>query len=197
MKKLDELKSAIESLLLVSDEPVSANKLSEISGCQLSQVKDALRELEYEYIEENRGIQLRAVAGGYRFYTHPAHSEKVSLLVESSRKRRLTPAALETLAIVAYKQPVTRAQVFDIRGVNSEAVINSLLEKELIYETGRDDTPGQPILYATTSKFLEDLGINSLADLPALDQFEPDEETKKQIAVSLTGNIGATDAGEA
>lgn len=196
MKKLSDLESAIESLLLVSDEPVTAGRLSEVSGYPVKEVKEALSRLEHEYLENNRGILLRKVAGGYRLYTHPGHSEKVAMLIET-RKRRLTPAALETLSIIAYRQPVTRAQIYDIRGVNSDGVISSLSEKELIEEVGREDSPGQPILYGTTKKFFEDLGIDSLADLPALEQFEPDDDAKNQIIFSVSSSkIGVKDEGK-
>lgn len=186
MRQLSNNESLVESLLLASDEPLPLKKICDLTGLEKQEIKDTLETLSFEYIEANRGIQLREVAGGYRFYTHPAHNEAIQLLIEGSKKRKLTQAALETLAIVAYKQPVTRASISEIRGVSVDGVMASLLEKDLIEEVGREEGPGQPILYGTTKHFLESLGINSLKDLPPAEQFEPDEETKLQIAVTLS-----------
>lgn len=186
MKKLSSNESLIESLLLASDEPLTVRKICELSGLEKQEVKGILESLMAEYLEMNRGIQLREIAGGYRFYTHPAHNEAIQLLVEGSKKRKLTQAALETLAIVAYKQPVTRASIAEIRGVSVDGVMSSLLDKDLIEEVGREEGPGQPILYGTTKHFLESLGINSIKDIPPAEHFEPDEETKMQIALSLS-----------
>jgi segregation and condensation protein B len=111
---------------------------------------------------------LRKIAGGWRLYTHPDTSEVVERFVLSSRHSRLTKAALETLAIVAYKQPVTRHQVSAIRGVNTEGVLKALVDRGLLAEVGHDQGPGRPILYATTPEFLERLGLDSVADLPSL-----------------------------
>lgn len=186
MKNLNNEESLVESLLLASDEPLSISKICGLTGLEKATAVDILQSLATEYLDSNRGIQLREVAGGYRFYTHPAHHETILSLIEGSKKRKLTQAALETLAIVAYKQPVTKASVSEIRGVNVDGVITSLLDKDLIEEAGREDGPGQPILYRTTKYFLQSMGINSIKDLPPAEQFEPDEETKFQIALSLS-----------
>lgn len=179
----DNLKSIIESLLIVSDEPLSVKKISEVTAKPISEVKKCLKQLQSELAVENRGFQLRQVSGGYRFFSHPAHAEYVEKLVLSWDNRRLTQAALEALAIIAYKQPVTKATVNIIRGVNSETAIASLLAKGLIKEVAREKSPGSPILYGTTDLFLDKFGLTSLTDLPPLAEFEepsrPDEEGLK------------------
>lgn len=137
-----DLMSAAEALLFVSDEPVSAARLSEILGVSPVQIDEALVALAAEYMDENRGIQLREVAGGWRFYTHPAYHEAIERYVVSWDTHRMSQAALEALAVIAYHQPVTRATVNAIRGVNSESVVSSLVEKGLVREMGRDK-PGR------------------------------------------------------
>jgi segregation and condensation protein B len=124
--------------------------------------------LAEELEERGAGVVLRNVAGGWRLFTHPDTAPAVERFVLSSRQARLTKAALETLAIVAYKQPVTRHQVSSIRGVNSDGVLRALQDKGLIEEAGREETPGRPLLYATAPAFLERLGLPSLASLPSL-----------------------------
>lgn len=178
--------SAIEALLFVSDEPVSAARLAEILGAPLPEVDQALSLLASEYRDENRGMQLREVAGGWRFYTHPAHHDIIERYVVSWDTHRMSQAALEALAVIAYHQPVTRASVNAIRGVNSESVVSSLVEKGLVREMGRDK-PGGSILYGTTRTFLERFGLKSVDDLPPLEEFAPDEESRAQIRERLSG----------
>jgi segregation and condensation protein B len=124
--------------------------------------------LQEELESRGAGVVLRNVAGGWRLFTHPDTAQEVERFVLSSRQARLTKAALETLAIVAYKQPVTRHQITSIRGVNSDGVLRALQDKGLVEEAGREETPGRPILFATTPSFLERLGLPSLASLPSL-----------------------------
>ncbi|MBR2521520.1 MAG: SMC-Scp complex subunit ScpB, partial [Coriobacteriales bacterium] len=131
-------------------------------------------------------IQLREVAGGWRLYTHPAYHDIVEKYVLSWDTQKLSQAALEALAVIAYNQPATRAMVSSIRGVNSDGVIASLVEKGLVREAGRDTTPGQPILYATTKTFLEKFGLKSLTQLPMLEDFAPNEETRELIRERLS-----------
>ncbi len=187
------LTGALEAVLFVADQPLTAARLAEFTGLEEKAVKAELDRLSESYAAENRGWQLRRIAGGYRLYTHPAYAQHVERLVLSSDFRRLTQAALETLAIVAYMQPVTRAQVGAIRGVNSEAVLSSLLDKGLVREVGRQDSPGQPILYATTPVFLEAFGLDRVEDLPPLTEFAPDEETRLQIEEKLRSGPPAED----
>lgn len=180
------LKRILEAILFVADEPVSIGKLAEIAGKDEAAVKKALGELVEEYRKEKRGFQLREVAEGYRFYTHPGYASYIERFILSSDFRRLTQAALETLAVIAYKQPITKMEVSQIRGVNVESVMNNLLIKGLIEEVGKDEGPGHPILYGTTRRFLESFGLKSLDNLPPLGEFEPDEETKRKIRKKLS-----------
>lgn len=182
-----DLMSAAEALLFVSDEPVSAARLSEILDVSPVQIDEALVALAAEYMDENRGIQLREVAGGWRFYTHPAYHEAIERYVVSWDTHRMSQAALEALAVIAYHQSVTRATVNAIRGVNSESVVSSLVEKGLVREMGRDK-PGGSILYGTTRTFLERFGLKSVKDLPPLEDFAPDDASREQIRERLSGS---------
>ena len=181
------LKGALEAMLLVSSDPVSAPALASILSITPGECASLLAELQVEYQEKNRGIQLREVAGGWRLFTHPAFHEQVEALVLSWDTQRLSQAALETLAVIAYHQPVTREMVKGIRGVNSDGVISSLVDKGLVRELGRDPQHGQAIIYGTTSAFLEKFGLRSTKDLPDLDQFAPDEQSRQFIRERLSG----------
>ncbi len=189
-----DLMGAAEALLFVSDEPVSSAKLASILEASPSETDEVLALLAAEYQDENRGMQLREVAGGWRFYTHPAYHDIIEKYVLSWDTRKLSAAALEALAVIAYHQPVTRAGVNAVRGVNSEGVISSLVEKGLVREAGRDKTAGNAILYATTRTFLERFGLKSIKDLPPLEDFAPDEESREFIRERLSGVAEARDA---
>lgn len=182
----DQMKGALEALLFVSDEPVGTIALADMLEVDPADVESALVDLRSQLEAENRGIQLREVAGGWRLYTHPVFHELIERYVLSWDTRRLSQAALETLAAVAYGQPVTRSDVASIRGVNSDSSINSLVEKGLVREAGTADTAGTPTLYATTRVFLEKFGLRSMADLPDLEQFAPDDETCALIRERLS-----------
>lgn len=182
----DDLRPALEALLLVSVDPVEPEALADVLGAKPAQVRDALERLSDEYARCGRGFQLRRVAGGWRLYTHPAYHERVEDFVKSWDTRRLTQAALETLAVIAYHQPATREGVRAIRGVNSDSAISSLIDKGLVREMGRRDGAG-PILYGTTQAFLEKYSLSSLRDLPPLEDFAPDEETRSLIRERLSG----------
>ena len=181
------LKGALEAMLLVSSDPVSAPALASILSITPGECAALLAERQVEYQEKNRGIQLREVAGGWRLFTHPAFHEQVEALVLSWDTQRLSQAALETLAVIAYHQPVTREMVKGIRGVNSDGVISSLVDKGLVRELGRDPQHGQAIIYGTTSAFLEKFGLRSTKDLPDLEQFAPDEQSRQFIRERLSG----------
>ena len=183
----DSLKGMLEAMLLVSDDSVPATDFAKVLGVAPGEVASALAELSAEYADANRGFQLREVAGGWRLFTHPAYHDQVASYVVSWDTRKLSQAALETLAVVAYHQPVTREGVRAIRGVNSEGVINSLMEKGLVREMGHEADRGQAILYGTTRRFLERFGLRSLRDLPPLEDFAPDEESKQFIRERLSG----------
>ncbi len=181
------LKGALEALLLVSSDPVSASALAAVLKATPGEVASALAELKVEYEEANRGFQLREVAGGWRLFTHPAYHDQVEAFVLSWDTQKLSQAALETLAVIAYHQPVTREMVKGIRGVNSDGVISSLVDKGLVRELGRDKERGQAIIYGTTNAFLEKFGLRSLKDLPDLEQFAPDEQARQFIRERLSG----------
>ena len=181
------LKGALEAMLLVSSDPVTASALAAVVNATPGEVASALAELKVEYEEANRGFQLREVAGGWRLFTHPAYYEQVEAFVLSWDTQKLSQAALETLAVIAYHQPVTREMVRGIRGVNSDGVISSLVDKGLVRELGRDKERGQAIIYGTTNAFLEKFGLRSLKDLPDLEQFAPDEQARQFIRERLSG----------
>lgn len=180
-------KGALEALLLVSSDPVSASALAQALGIAPGEAASLLAELKVEYEEANRGFQLREVAGGWRLFTHPAYHDQVEAFVLSWDTQKLSQAALETLSVIAYHQPVTRETVKGIRGVNSDGVISSLVDKGLVREMGRDPQRGQAILYGTTNAFLEKFGLRSTKDLPDLEQFAPDEQARQFIRERLSG----------
>ena len=181
-----QLPGAIEAMLFVTDEPVGVIELADMVEADPKLVEQALVDLREKLDREQRGIQLREVAGGWRLYTHPAYHSLVEKYVLSWDTRKLSQAAMETLAIVAYLQPCTRAGVASVRGVNSDSSINSLVEKGLIREAGQADAPGNPTLYATTRGFLEKFGLRSVRDLPNLDEFAPDDATRQLIRERLS-----------
>ena len=157
------------------------------AGYRPGECASLLAELKVEYEEANRGFQLREVAGGWRLFTHPAYHDVVEAHVLSWDTQKLSQAALETLAVIAYHQPVTREVVKGIRGVNSDGVIASLVDKGLVRELGRDPQRGQAIIYGTTNAFLEKFGLRSTRDLPDLEQFAPDEQSRQFIRERLSG----------
>ena len=183
----NSLKGALEALLLVSSDPVSAPALAGALDIALGECASLLAELKVEYEEANRGFQLHEVAGGWRLFTHPAYHDVVEAYVLSWDTQKLSQAALETLAVIAYHQPVTREVVKGIRGVNSDGVIASLVDKGLVRELGRDPQRGQAIIYGTTNAFLEKFGLRSTRDLPDLEQFAPDEQSRQFIRERLSG----------
>jgi segregation and condensation protein B len=172
----------LEAILFVADEPLSAAVLGQLVNIDRHEADRLLERLAEELDGADSGIVLRRAAGGWRLYTHPASREVVERFVLSSRHSRLTRAALETLAIVAYKQPVTRHQVEAIRGVNTEGVLRALVDRGLLAEVGREEGPGRPVLYGTTPEFLERLGLNSITDLPPLAPLLGEEETDRREA---------------
>jgi segregation and condensation protein B len=164
----------LEAILLVADEPVPAALLAEIVGSRLSEVEELLVDLAGEYARDGRGFVLRMIAGGWRLYTHPGARTAVEAFLRAGQQSRLTRAALETLAVIAYRQPVTRFQVAAVRGVNVDGVFRTLASRGLIQEVGTDPGPGQAILYGTTPAFLEQLGLNELDQLPPIKDYLPE-----------------------
>lgn len=192
-----QLQTALEAMLFVTSEPVSALVLAQNLDTDVAEVERALRALADRLEEAERGIQLREVAGGWRLYTHPAYHELIEQYVLSWDTRKLSAAAMETLAIIAYTQPVTRSGVAQVRGVNSDSTITSLVEKRLVCEMGTADAPGNPTLYGTTHAFLEKFGLKSTADLPPLEDFAPDEATRLVIAERLSATRSKSEVSEA
>ena len=180
-----ELNRSLEAILMVVDEPISELILAQITEVPREVVAEALRSLASSYEERMRGFQLREVAGGWRFYSHPDLAPVVEKFVLDGQQSRLTQAALETLAVIAYRQPISRARVSAIRGVNVEAVMKTLLTRGLVEERGVEHETGA-ILYATTSYFLEKIGVASIEDLPALAPFLPGVDGLDDVLATLT-----------
>jgi segregation and condensation protein B len=170
-----ELRPSLEALLMIADQPLDETTLATAVGHPLGDVSAALAELATEYAEQGRGFELRNVAGGWRYYTREEYAPVVEAFVLDGQQARLTQAALETLAVVAYRQPVSRARVSAIRGVNVDGVMRTLLTRGLVEEAGHDHSSGAN-LYRTTSYFLERIGVTSIDDLPELAPFLPDLE---------------------
>jgi segregation and condensation protein B len=171
-----ELDAALEALLLVVDAPTEAEALALALGQPVARVQPALERLSRSYADTGRGIDLRRVGGGWRFYTRETYAPYVERLLLDGQRARLTRAALETLAVIAYRQPVTRARVSAVRGVNCDGVLRTLVSRGLVQEAGIDGAT-QGTLFATTEMFLERLGLSSVAELPPLAPLLPDVDS--------------------
>jgi segregation and condensation protein B len=191
---LVELRPALEAVLMVADQPLDHMTLASAVGYPPEEVRQALAGLAAEYAEQGRGFDLRNVAGGWRFYTRDEFASVVEQFVLEGQQARLTQAALETLAVVAYRQPVSRARVSAIRGVNVDGVMRTLVSRGLIEEAGQDSET-TATLYRTTGYFLERIGVTSLAELPELAPFLP-ELTDMDDIDDLTGGLGAVEASD-
>ena len=167
------LRRATEALLLVTEEPLPVETLAQLLEAPTGRVVQVCQELAAEYDATDRGFQLVQVAGGWRYQTHPDLASYVERFVLDGQSGRLSNAALETLAIVAYKQPISRAQIAAIRGVNVDGVMRTLAHRGYVAEIGRDTGPGQAALYGTTAMFLEKLGLDHIGELPPLGDFVP------------------------
>lgn len=168
-----ELKGALEAIIYAADEPATLDQIANAVGEDKAIVRAALDEMIAGYAGEDRGMEIRGVAGGYRFYTKPQHHDVVRRFIKSLRPPlRLTMPALETLAVISYRQPVTGPEIQEIRGVNVSGVIKTLLEKRLIVTAGRKAVMGRPILYRTSKEFLMRFGLSDLDELPSLKEFE-------------------------
>ncbi|KRV49655.1 segregation and condensation protein B [Wenjunlia vitaminophila] len=181
-----ELKPALEAVLMVVDEPATEEHLARLLERPRARVAAALRELSEEYAAQGRGFDLRLVAGGWRFYTRPGYSAAVERFVLDGQQARLTQAALETLAVVAYRQPVSRSRLSAVRGVNCDGVVRTLLQRGLVEESGTEPETGA-ILYRTTTYFLERMGLRDLDELPELAPFLPEADAVE--AESLEGSV--------
>lgn len=200
-----ELRPSLEAILMVADQPLDRMVLASAVGYPVNEVEDALSSLAAEYTEQGRGFELRNVAGGWRFYTREEYAAVVEGFVLEGQQARLTQAALETLAVVAYQQPVSRARVSAVRGVNVDGVMRTLLTRGLVEEAGQDADTGAN-LYRTTGYFLERIGVTSIDELPDLAPYLPDmadmEDDLAAVAgastgsTDSTGSTGSTDEGD-
>lgn len=193
-KEADKM-SIVESLLFVAPEPLSAGAMSEITGFDPGAVREMLNELTESYRRRDGGLIVREVAGGFSLYARQEAAPFIARMVRSQVNPRLTRAALETMAIVAYLQPVSRGVVAEIRGLQSEGVMGTLLDRGLVRRVGKGGPPGYPALYGTTLRFLERFGLGSIDDLPDLEDFAPDEDTVEKIRRSLSWEILEEDDG--
>lgn len=176
---------AIEAIIMVAVEPVPTELLAQLLEQPTVVIDRLCAELADAYAEAGHGFQLTKVAGGYRYQTHPDLSPYVERFLLDGQRARMSGAALETLAIIAYKQPLSRAQVASIRGVDPDGVIRTLQARGYVTEVGRDSGPGQAILFGTTPSFLEKLGVNSLADLPPIVEFVPGADVVEALEHGL------------
>ena len=180
---------ALEAVILVATEPVSSEQLASILDIPVEVVETLCSSLALAYDEAGHGFQLVRVAGGYRYQSHPDVAAYVERFILDGQRARLSGAALETLAIVAYKQPISRAQIASIRGVDPDGVLRTLQGRGYIDQVGRDPGPGQAVMWGTTPAFLEKLGLHSVADLPPLAEFMPGAEVVETLEKGLRMNI--------
>lgn len=173
--KKARIKSSIEALLFVSGESLSLRTLSTHLEVSAKDLEKILEEMIVEYEEEHRGIKLISINGEYQLVTKAQNSDVIQKLLKKNKRQSLSQASLESLAIIAYKQPITRIDIDEIRGVKSESAIQRLIEKELIKEVGRLEVPGRPILFGTTEEFLRQFGLKTLKELPSIDLYGENE----------------------
>lgn len=197
-----EVKRVIEALLFASEKPITVDQVRDVlEEYDSKDIRAIALELKAEYETLGRSFKIYEIAGGFQMVTDPSFAEFLKKFYRIKSRDKLTKPALETLAIIAYRQPITRAEIEDIRGVNVDGVVKTLSERFLIKITGRKDAPGKPILYGTTKDFLERFGLNSLLELPRLSEFtEADvdlNEVKQRIDASRAGKVIQTDAAKA
>lgn len=176
----------IEAILFATPEPVRPQDIAAAFGVGAEEVSDAIDALRASYASSDGGVEVRRVGDAFRIYTRAEHADAVGHFASRSRVGKLSKPALETLAIVAYKQPVTRGEISRVRGVNVDSVLQTLVERGLVAEVGRESGPGRAPLYGTTPLFLEKIGLGSVADLPPLASFAPDPQTAADIERALT-----------
>jgi segregation and condensation protein B len=167
-----ELKSIVESLIFVADEPISAKLIADVVEIDRDTVEGAIKDLVREYDERPGGLQLREIAGGWQIATKPEHHEYIRAYLKSKPSAKLSLASLETLAVIAYRQPVTVPEILEIRGVQSPSAIKTLLDKRLIIAKGRKETVGRPMMYGTSKEFLIQFGLKDLTELPSIEDFQ-------------------------
>jgi segregation and condensation protein B len=172
VRSMAEMMAIIESLVFVADEPLSVKALADVLKEDRGWIEMALEELVKEFNARNGGLHLREVAGGWQFATRPEHHEHVRAFLKSRPSAKLSLASLETLAVIAYKQPITVPEILEIRGVQSPSAIKTLLDKRLIKACGRKETIGRPMMYGTSKEFLLQFGLKDLSELPSIEDFE-------------------------
>lgn len=181
-----QIQYAVEGILFAAGEPIKAAKLADVLEVKVGEVKEAVAMLRHEYDSQKRGFMILDIEDGYQICSRPDYYTYIQDILGEQRRQALSNAAMEALAIIAYRQPVTRGQVENIRGVNSDGAVNRLLERGLIDEVGRLDAPGRPILYATTSVFLRSFGLKSLKELPPVDTKKlQDKEEFEQTMIEV------------
>jgi segregation and condensation protein B len=172
-----DLKFAVEALLFASERPLQAEEIRQAFSSKdgesvgIAEIDQALSQLKEDYVAQGRGFELAEIAGGFQLVSHPRFSSYLKSFYQSREKKKLSQAALETLSVIAYRQPVTKADIEFIRGVNVDGALKTLLEKEFVRIVARKEVPGRPMLYGTTKQFLEHFGLNALKDLPALSEY--------------------------
>lgn len=167
-----ELKSIAEALIFVAEEPISAKNIADLADTETGAVEKVISKLLAEYEKRNGGLQLREIAGGWQIATRPEHHEHVRAYLKSRPSAKLSLASLETLAVIAYKQPITIPEILEIRGVQSPSAIKTLLDKRLIVTKGRKETVGRPMMYGTSKEFLIQFGLKDLSELPSIEDFQ-------------------------
>jgi segregation and condensation protein B len=192
-----KLERSIEALLFASDSPLSISRIAAITGADSTKdIRAAIESIDRFYRDNRRSFEIVEIAGGFQITTLPEHAQIVAQLFKNRRKSRLSQPALETLAIVAYKQPICRTDIETIRGVNSEGVLSTLVDRELIQITGRGEGVGRPYLYSTTRKFLEYLGLKDHRDLPSVEELEKTFIQQEEYAEPGPACAQDVDAGE-
>lgn len=190
----ENIKYAIEGILFAAGEPVKAAKLAAVLDCGVKDVENAVGELKEEYERDKRGFNIIDISEGYQICSRPEYYTYIQEILGEQRLQPLSNAAMEALAIIAYKQPVTRGQIEEIRGVNSDGCVNRLYERGLIEEKGRLDAPGRPILYVTTDTFLRCFGLKDPRDLPPLDLSRLDADSAQGVQMEIEGESSETEA---
>lgn len=179
------IKSVIESLLFVSGEPLSIRDLHNNLEISIKVIESVIKEMIDDYEEDNRGIKLISINGEYQLVSKPQNSDSIQKLLKKNKRQSLSQASLESLAIVAYKQPITRIDIDEIRGVKSDSALQRLIERELIKDIGRLEVPGRPIIFGTTEEFLRQFGLKDLDELPSLDLYDEKDDDEIEGAIDL------------
>lgn len=190
---MNDLAKTIEAILFVSDAPVHTSEFAEVTESSLQDVAEALTSLA-AHLDSEHGVELKEVAGGWRLYTSPDMLDYVERFAATEKVRKLSNAAMETLSVIAYKQPVSRGQVAEIRGVDSDHAIRTLERRDLVRDIGRAPGPGQAVLYGTTELFLEKMGVASVSDLPPLADHVPPAQVMETLEMPMRPEPSSTES---